>query len=485
MNKTAKNTSIYFVGTIVMGALGLVNTMLLTRLLEDRQVYALYGLLHQFITTLAMFISFGFDAAYSRFYYTHNQTPIRYLFRSLLIPSCLFALTIVALMEPNQWIVHYIFGSRFSAVSLLLLISYLLFTFIHRFTQLTARMEEYAFNYVLSNFIGRFGFIFVVAVVFFAWGGVNFDWVLISSLLAAILATLLNVSIFFRLKGRVKANDIRIGQKEMLSYGMPIMINNVLVLVMPLVERLIIRDLAGWGVLSIYTAAAVFQTVVLLLVNTVDNIWNPIVFKHCDQPETFKPIMHNFGLAVSMIVIIGFSLCVLLRRWLVLILGAGYRDVMILAPAICFGTCFRLVTTIYSSGIHITKKTLHFIVEPIIQAVLSLALCFWLLKPLGLEGVGIAVTVSVIVSRIYRALVGLHLYDTGVSEYKMWILMSLCTAVAIASLFFTSLIADVVMFAILILSMLVILNKDLVGIIRIAKTLLISKKKSVKKEVQE
>lgn len=485
MNKTAKNTSIYFVGTVVMGALGLINTMLLTRLLEDPQVYALYGLLHQFVTTAAMFISFGFDAAYSRFYYSHNRTPGRYLLSTLLLPGCLFLVTMLALIEPNQWILHYIFGSKFSVVCIVFLLLYLLFTFIHRFTQLTARMEEYAFNYVLSNFVGRFGFIFIIAAIFFMRKSVDFDWVLISSMIAAVLATLLNVVIFFRLKGGAKENGVRIGQKDMLSYGVPIMINNVFILVMPLVERLIIRDLAGWEVLSIYTAAAVFQTVVMLLVNTVDNIWNPIVFKHCDKPEVFKPIMHNFGLAVSLIVIVGFSLCVLLRRWLVLLLGSVYRDVMILAPAICFGTCFRLVTMIYSAGIHIAKKTIHFIVEPIIQAVLSLTLCVLLLKPLGLEGVGVAVTISVIASRFYRSLVGLHLYDTGVSEYKMWILMGLCTAVAIASLFFTSLVADVIMFVVLIASMLAILNKDLVEIIQIAKTLLIPKKKTVKEEVQE
>ena len=486
MNKTAKNTSIYFVGTVVMGVLGLVNTMLLTRLIEDPKVYAMYGLLHQFITTAAMFISFGFDAAYARFYYKHNQTQHGYLLKVLLIPGALFALFALAVIEPSQWIVRSIFGSELSAIVILLLLLYLFFTFVHRFTQLTARMEEHALNYVLSNFIGRFGFIFVIAAVFFVWKSVSFDWVLISSLIASILATILNLWIFLKAKKDKREDGSLIGQKEMLSYGVPIMINNVLILVVPLLEKIIIREAAvneeaGWEMLSVYTAVAVFQTVVMLLVNTIDNIWNPIVFKNCDKPQKFKPIMHNFGLAVSVIVIVGFSLCVLLRRWLVLLLGAEYRGgVMILAPAICFGTCFRLVTMIYSAGIHIEKKTIHFIVEPIIQLGLSLILCFSLLRPLGLVGVGIAVTVSVIASRIYRMAVGLYLYDTGVSEYKVWVLMGVCTAVAFASLFFTSFIADVVMFVVLIAAMLLILNKDLLTVIQTAKTLMIPSKKSEK-----
>lgn len=487
MNKTAKNTSIYFVGTVVMGIFGLFNTMLLTRVLDDPQVYAMYGLLHQFVTTAAMFISFGFDTAYARFYYKHNLTQRAYLLKVLLIPGCLFLVFSLVLLEPHQWVVDYIFGVKFSAVSLILLLLYVLFTFIHRFTQLTARMEERALNYVLSNFIGRFGFVLIIFVVFFIWRSVGFTWVLISSLIVSVLATLLNVWVLLRIKNIPNIEGSAVSHKDMISYGVPIMLNNVMILVMPLIERLIVRDLAGWEVLSIYTAAAVFQTVVLLLLNTIDNIWNPLVFKHCDNPQKFKPIMHNFGMAVSTIVVIGFALCVLLRRWLVLLLGADYRQVYVIAPAICFGTCYQLVTMVYSAGVHISKKTVYFIAEPIIQMAGSLALCFFFLKviPLGLVGVGIAVPTSILICRTYRALVGLHLYDTGVSEYKMWILMGLCTAVAIASLFFTSLVADVIMFVVLIASMLAILNKDLVEIIQIAKTLLIPKKKTVKEEVQE
>lgn len=477
MNKTAKNTAIYFVGTIVMGVLGFMNTMLLTRVLDER-TYAMYGLLHNFVTTIAMLISLGYDAAYSRFYYQHNVSPKRFLLKVLAIPTALFAIVALALLEPNQWIVGYIFEEKFTYWVLFALLGYVFFTFIHRFTQLTARMEGRAFHYVSSNFVGRFGFVGFVFAAFYTWRYVGFDWVLVFSLIGSVLATLINVWLLVRLTADTSRERRPVGHKEMLGYGFPIMLNNLLILVMPLIEKLIVRELAGWQVLGIYTAAAVFQTVVMLLINMIDNIWNPLVFKHGDDEKKFKPIMHNFGLVVSVIVIVGFSLCVLLRRWLVLLLDRNYFDVYIIAPAICFGACFRLVSMIYSAGIHISKKTIHFVIEPIIQLVLSLVLCVLLCKPFGLIGVGIAVTVSVMGSRIYRMAVGLRLYDTGVSEYKMWILMGLCTAVAFASLFFTSFLADAVMSAALIAAMLLILNKDLLVVIHTAKTLLIPKKKT-------
>lgn len=474
--------AIYFMGTVVMGVFGFINTMLLTRVLSER-AYAMYGLLSNFATTIAMFLAFGYDAAYTRFYYIHDRPQKSFLVKTMTIPCGLFVLTAVLLAEPHQFVLSYIFGDRFSGGLLVALLAYILFSAAHRFTQLTARMEGRAFNYVLSNFVGRFGFLIIIFFIFLLWKEVGFNWVLWSALIGSVLATCINLSIFRKLGSKSNEKGTLVTHRDMLSYGVPVMLNNLLILVMPLIEKLIIRDKAGWHVLSIYTAAAVFQTVVMLLVNTIDNIWNPLVFKHCDNPRKLKPIMHSFGMMVSAIVVVGFALCVLLRRWLVLVLDQSYYEVYIIAPAICFSTCFRLVSMIYSAGINISKKTIHFVIEPIVQIVFSLALCFLLLKDYGLIGVGVAVTASVLISRLYRMVVGLRLYDSGVSECKMWILMGLCTIVAFASLFFTSFIADLVMFAVLIAAMLLILNKDLLNVVEVTKTLLLPKK-SVKNEVQ-
>jgi len=484
LNKTAKNTAIYFAGTVIMAVFGFINTMLLTRVL-DEQVYAMYGLLHNFVTTVVMFISFGYDTAYSRFYYQHNQPQNRFLVKSMLVPIGLFVVFTVVLVEPRQHLVQYIFGDRFSAIAILLLLCYIFFSFVHRFTQLTARMEERAFNYVASSFIGRFGFVIIVFIVFLLWNEVGFDWILWSSLIGAAGATLINLWVMFAVRLQVNDNGGPIGHREMMAYGFPHMINSVLILAIPLIEKLIVRDLAGWEILGIYTAAAVFQTVVSMVTLTVNNIWNPLVFKHCDQPVLFKPILHSFGNVITVIIVSGFSLCVLLRRWLVLILDRSYFNVYIIAPAICFGACLTLLSVIYASGINIVKKTIHHVVEPILQMIFSLVCCHLFIPPLGLVGVGIAVLISVVLSRIYKMIVGLHLYDTGASEHKMWILMGLCTAVAFASLFLTSFIADLVMFIVLIVAMLLVLNKDLITVVNTAKTLLIPKKKSKENEVQE
>lgn len=484
MNKTAKNAAIYFVGTMVMGVLGLVNTMLLTRALSEH-AYVWYGFLHNFATTAVMFLCFGFDTSYARFYYKHNQTQKMFLWRVCVIPCCLFLLFAVVIIEPKQWLLLQIFGTKLPLYAVLLLVFYLLFSLIHRFTQLTARMEERAMNYVASNFIGRFGFVILIFVVFLlSREKVNFDWVLLSSLAGAFFATLLNLWILFQLKKATNESGVKISNREMIAYGFPHMVNSVLIAAIPLIEKIVIRNVVGeekgLSLLGVYTAATVFQTVVSMVTLTVNNIWNPLVFKHCENEKVFKPILHSFGTVISVITVVGFSLCLLLRRWLVLILDRNYFDAYIIAPTICFCACYTLMTTIYGSGINIAKKTVHHIIEPVMQIAISAVCCYWLLPYFGLIGVGIAVLVSIVLSRTYKIIVGLHLYHTGVSEYKMWVLMGLCTAVAFASLFFTSLMADVIMFIILIAAMLLILNKDLLMVIQTVKTLMVPSKKTDK-----
>lgn len=476
MNKTVKNSAIYFAGTAIMAVLGFVSTMLLTRVLSE-QVYALYGLLVTFSTTVVMFISFGYDASYMRFYYDHGITQQKFMLRCMKYPLCLSLVFFAAMLEPSHWLIRYIFGVDLTFRIAAAVSIYIFLSVLQRFVQLTARMEEYPVNYTLSNIVAKCGFLVIVAAVFYVRRDVSFDWIAVSFAVSMAAALLLNVAVFCKVRKKRSVQTGSVTDKALFSYGFPFMINNVLVLVIPMIEKIVIRDIAGWGLLSTYTAAAAFQTVILLLTNTVENIWNPIVFKNCNDKQKFRPILHNFGFAATVLMTIGLAFCILLRRWLVIFLAKNYHDVYIIAPAILYSSCFSLLMNIYSVGINIEKKTIHLIAAPVLQIVSSVAICFLLIPTLGLTGIGCAVLISVVVSRLYRILVGLKIYPTGVSEARSFILWGVSIAFALVSMYFTSFAADVCMFAALILIMLLIANKDIVeacrnvyGLVRREKT---------------
>lgn len=462
MNKTAKNSIIYLSGTIVMGLLGFVNTMLLTRILSQ-QVYAMYGLLTTFVTAADMFVAFGYDQSYMRFYYSHDRSPKGFLWECLKVPLGLFALFALVLLEPGQHLARYIFEDKLSLIAVLALVAQILFSSAHRFTQLTARMGEFAGNYVFSNILSKSGFIGLLLVVWLIWKSVAFEWVVVSFAVMAAVSTAVNLVVFRKIGAHRNPEGTSVTNKELFRYGFPYMLNNVIVLLIPVLEKIIIRDLAGWEVLSIFTAASIFQTVVTLLNNTLINIWNPIVYKHCEDEATFKPILHTFGLAGTMILALGTAVCILLRRWLVLLLDAKYFTVYIIAPAVLLAACLNILSTVYSVGINIRKKTVHLIIAPIIQIVVSVALCYLLIPSLGLIGVGVAILCSIGLSRGYRILVGLHYYDTGHVEIKPLLVCGLCAVAAVAVMFLTSLTSDVLISVSLLAAVCAIMNKEMVS----------------------
>ncbi|MDO5479333.1 MAG: oligosaccharide flippase family protein, partial [Clostridia bacterium] len=356
MNKTAKNSMIYLSGTVTTGILSFISTLVLTRVFSQK-VYAMYGLLTTFHTMFTMIVSFGYDSAYMRFYYKQPFTGKRYLAECLKVPAVLFVLSALLLVEPGQHIIRFIFEERLARYIALLLIVYFFFSFISRFSLLTARMEERAGNFVISNFVGKVGFLGILAIVFFIAGSVSFDWVIISHAIAAVMATMINLVVYKKIWNRKNEKSETFERIELLKYGFPIMVNSAVALSTPFAEKLIIKGLAGWEILSVYTAAAIFQTVVLLLVATITNIWTPLVFKICEDEKKFKHILHNFGMVATILMALGTSMCILLRRWLVLLLDEKYFSVHIIAPVMLLAACFNMLFVIYSVGINIKKKT--------------------------------------------------------------------------------------------------------------------------------
>ena len=470
MNKTAKNSIIYLSGTIVMGLLGFVNTMLLTRILSQ-QVYAMYGLLTTFVTAADMFVAFGYDQSYMRFYYSHDRSPRGFLWECLKVPLVLFGVLALVLLEPGQHLVRYVFEDKLPLIALLGLVAQILFSSAHRFTQLTARMGEFAGNYVFSNILSKSGFIGLLLVVWLIHKSVAFEWVVLSFAVMAALSTAVNLVVLRKIGAHRNPEGKSVNNKELFRYGFPYMLNNVIVLLIPVLEKVIIRDLAGWEVLSIFTAASIFQTVVTLLNNTLINIWNPIVYKHCEDEATLKPILHTFGLAGTTILALGTAACILLRRWLVLLLDEKYFSVYIIAPVILLASCFNILSTIYSVGINIRKKTVHLVIAPIIQIAISVVLCYLLIPSMGLIGVGIAILCSIGVARGYRILVGLHYYNTGRLELKALLTCIFCTAAAVASMFLTSLTSDVAISVALLAVSCIVMNKELISTARTVRAL--------------
>ncbi|MBQ8196442.1 MAG: oligosaccharide flippase family protein [Clostridia bacterium] len=480
MNKTAKNTAIYFAGTVIMALLGFANSMLLTHIL-DSQVYAMYGLFSTFTTAVITLISFGYDASYTRFYYEHGMTQKKFMWTCVKYPLIVLGIFSIVLFEPSRSLLTLVFGEKLAYKTIIIMFFYILFSFVHRFSQLTARMEERAGNYILSNIVARSGFIILLVVLFFLIKDISFEAVLLSFAIGGLASILINIFVIVKVFNAVPHISGRTTDRGLFRYGFPIMLNNVLVLLIPIVEKIIIRSLAGWEILGIFTATSIFQTVALMILNTVDNIWNPIIYKNIDKPDKLKPMIHTWGLSLTVLLAIGIAFVILLRRWLILLLNRAYYNANIIAPAIFLGGCINFITVIYGVGVNIKKKSIHHLISPIIQIIISVGLSYLLIPRLGLIGIGISSLSSIVVSRGYRMILGIHYYNTGNSEWKSFIILISSIIASVMSMFLTSLYWDIATSILLLVVTLLVANKDLIAIFKLFVSLFFNKKKKQEK----
>ena len=278
-NRTLKNLSWYFGGTIVTAILGLINTPFLTRIL-DPVIYAQYGMVINFTTVLSTFIYLGQDEALMRFYHLRKESYSRFLFRCIKLPIILCFVISAILLEPSKTILKFVFGESISLTACILLCLYLFAMVIQRFLMVTARIEEKAFNFSIANITTKAGFLISIVVFYFAFKNISLTVTIICLLLGLTAALLINILSFGKVNrsGNMNGNDIT--TKEMMKYGIPLALTTTMSFSIPLLEKIVVRQYTSWEMLAVYTAASIFITVMNMIGVTVGNIWTPYVFKN-------------------------------------------------------------------------------------------------------------------------------------------------------------------------------------------------------------
>lgn len=464
-NSVLKNTVWYFGGTIISAILGFINTPLLTRILEPK-VYAQYGMLITFTTVLATFIYLGQDEAFMRFFDKRREDYKSYLWRCIRIPLLLFVIVMMLLLEPTHTLLNWVFESNLPVFTCVLIGVYVIVIVIQRFLMLTARMEERAANYALSNIVTKGGFIVATVVVYHFAKSLPFDEIIICLLFGVVVALFINLMVVTRISHGSNPEGEDITSKELFRFGLPFAFSTTLFFTVPLIEKLIIRTQTSWEVLAIYTAAAIFVTVMNLVKTTVNSIWVPYVYKNYQNEGKFKQVFYNVGISLIAFCLAVIAGTILTRRWLVMVFDEKYFEAMLIAPAMVCGACFDLLSCIYSIGINITKKTKYHIIIPVVQLAVSSVVLFSLLPVLDLRATGISYLLSIGISRILQMSIALKNYDTGKSNLKMFALFLCGIFAALLAVFLNSIIFDVVCCIFLIALILVATHNELFMMLR-------------------
>ena len=459
-NKILRNSLWYLCGTIASAILGLVNTPLLTNILEPK-VYAQYGMLITFTTVMTTFIYLGQDEAFMRFFDKRKEDYKSYLWRCIRVPIFLCIIVIILLFTPLHIVVNWLFEAEIPFFTCALIGVYLMVMVIQRFLMLTARMEERAANFALSNIVTKGGFIVASVIMFYVFRTLPFNDIIICLLFGVLIALLINLMVVFRVSHVNTSVTEDVSSVELLKFGLPFAFSSTFLFAIPLIEKIIIRTRTSWETLAIYTAAAIFVTVMNLVKTTVNSIWVPYVYKNFQEENTFKNTFYNVGICLISLCLMAIAGTIITRRWLVLVLNSKYYDVMLIAPAMVCGACFDLLSGVYSIGINIKKKTKFHIIIPIIQLSISSIVLFCLLPIVGLPATGISYLLSIGISRMIQMGIALKNYDTGRPNLKMFVLFWIGIIAAVAAMFCTTFSFDLICCLSLIILIILLTHEEL------------------------
>lgn len=464
VHRVLRNTSWYFGGTAVSALLGFINTPLLTRILEPK-VYAQYGILITFTTALTTFIYLGQDEAFMRFFDKRKLSFRSYFWHCIRVPLFLCALVVAVLLEPSHLFLNWFFGPELSFTCILICF-YITIIVFQRFLMLTARMEERAANYAISNVVSKACFMVGTVVLYCLIRSISFGQIIVCLLFGVVVALAVNLTVVINVSHGVNCAGNGVSSKELLQFGLPFAFSSTLFLSTPLIEKLIVRFQTSWDILAIYTSAAIFVTVMNLVKTTVNSIWVPYVYKNYQDEEHFKMIFYNVGIFLIAFCLSVVAVTILMRRWLVLVFDSRYYESMLIAPAMVCGACFDLLSGFYSIGINITMKTKYHIVVPIVQLIISSSLLFAFLSLIGLRATGISYLLSVSISRMFQMLIALRYYNTGKANTKMIVMFLVGVSVALSAVFFDSMMFDVISCGCLMLFVVLLSHKELSVIAR-------------------
>lgn len=440
--KMLSNTAWYFGGTIISAVLGVISSPILTHVLST-EVYAQYGMVTSFTTLVATFVYLGQDEAFMRYFDRRKEPFWPFFWRCIKLPLMLCGVILFLLLEPKHIILSWVFASDISKKVAILIVAYIAMLVLQRFLMLTARMEERAANYSLSNIATKIMF-FIALYVFYSVGQViGLSELVIALIVGVLCAFVINLVVVTKVNHETNSNSENITSRELISFGIPFAISSTMFWIVPLLEKIVIRDMTDWTVLAIYTSAAIFVTAMNLIKTTVNSIWVPYAYKNYTDEVGFKKVFRIVGISLCWLCIVILSGLIIVRRWVVCIFDSAYYNAMLIAPALVCGACFDLLACIYSIGINVRKKTKFHILVPCIQLVVSLSILFIGLPRWGLIATGISYLLSIAISRSVQMSIALHYCGIDGGYGKLFAMLGMYIISGILSCFFSSIQFDI------------------------------------------
>lgn len=412
-------------------AVSLASSVLITRLV-DPSTYATYSMFLLSGNVLVFVIAGGLDQAVTRYFYQSGDGCFE-LFRKCVPPVAgMICIVAVVAWVFREFFSRLVFGKS-DALLLGLLVVYAAVLAENRFSMLLLRLGSRARAYSIVSVFSKIVYL-AVSLALLLVVSLRHDL----SLAVGLVASAVSVTVVAYSLNRLKVPRVTrsrsgvVSYRDLLSFAWPVAANNVVMAVFQMVDKFAVGRYLSRAELGVYTAASVFQSLILAFAVAFGNFFVPLAMdmRSRDPMNTsFVTRMGRFATAYAMLAAV---VLIMSRGLLVNVLGPKYGATVEVLPVLIVIACMSVIGDTVAIGIAFLNRT-HYNLLAGLLALASCALLSSVLVPiLGIRGAALSVLVATWFAFAIRLRFSLRLFPAAYGVRRMVGTIALVSICAIA-----------------------------------------------------
>lgn len=395
-----------------------------------------YGKINLFYTVGSLGVStflLGFDYYLMRNYYDCDGgcTPKVLFMLSLTVGiSVDILVSLIVFLFFRSVTSQVLFGADDSA-SLVMLAIYIACLIAFRLLNLMARMSGNAARFniqsVIQNIITRASFVLI------AWYSTSYQWALLVMTVGMVLVTF-----YFMFRQRHECfQSVSWAAFGPLArtgfyFGAPCMLDVMASQLSSSIGKIILSGYGLFDAVGVLAVATTLSTAFSMIPQAFGTYWAPFMYKNYKTEQRLIRTVHDLVMLLSVVLIVAIFA---LQDILFCFVGQSYKAgqpifmLLMLVPV----RSFICETTSY--GIMLENKPVFGSAITVCGVVLCAVVALWLVPPLGVNAVGIAVALSTLLTGVMRSVIGCRFYRSVNSWGRTAVGVVLIVAVCVSNFF--------------------------------------------------
>lgn len=398
LRHTVKHTVIYSIGNISTKLIGLILLPLYTGFLTTAE-YGMLSILEVTSTFLVASVGFRLSTAMMRWYAVEKDVKRQknIVLNSYLATFLIAVLFLLIVLPFNKQASILFFEHTRFANYFTILFGWVVLEIINRVTMDLIRLHEKSIFFI-TIMIVKFISILLLNILFVAQWGYGVEGIILSQLLGNLLVLLIT-SVFIAKNVIGGKPDIKLF-REMVSYGFPLIFSTVSMMVLTLSDRYLLKELADYSSVGIYSLAYKLAGVInIFVIQSFQLGFLPVAYKMFEKEGAKEFFAKVLTYLVLILFLVAFLVSFFSKEVIMLFAPSNknYWIAYTVVPLLSFTFILKGMNYMFSLGLHYVKKTRYNAYIVSVVAILNILLNIVLIPEIGIYGAAITTIISNIV----------------------------------------------------------------------------------------